>query len=192
VPDVESSVARPVHGRCLDPEAREVTSHQLVARVAGDVLHIRVALGVRVAEIHQPGGLAVEPDRVDTVRVEVTDERFVTRVPEHIHEIRRTQAIEDGSTDARWMAMLNRLAICDNTVVQALKDNSGANDDAFRDKAFCGDGVAAAIVAEISDVDELAKYGLDFSQDESESEGRRSGSPDDQSCPHRTVRRLRL
>lgn len=83
----------------------------------------------------------------------------------------QTQAIEDSSTDARWMAMLNRLAICDNTVAQAMKDNSSANHDAFRDRPYCVDGVAAAAEAEKADVDELVRYGLDFSQDEPESEG---------------------
>jgi len=78
----------------------------------------------------------------------------------------QTEAFATFNDDYRWMMMFERLAICDNTVVQALKDNSGANDDAFRDRGYCRNGALEAMAAEFTKADELLRYGFTFGEDE--------------------------
>ena len=53
---------------------------------------IRIPLRVGVSEVHEPGRLPVQSDRLDTVTVEIADERRVPRITEHIGEFSGTES----------------------------------------------------------------------------------------------------
>lgn len=80
VPEVHDHVRGPEQSRAEHTVSVPISSHKPVPGVAEDELVVRIPLGVRVAEVHQPGRLTVQPDRLNAITIKVADERFVARV----------------------------------------------------------------------------------------------------------------
>ena len=82
VDDVERLVRRSIDRHRVASVGVEVTGDRHISGVPEEERDVRVALRVRVAQIHVPVGLAVQARSVDPVAIPVTGERIVAGVPE--------------------------------------------------------------------------------------------------------------
>ena len=76
--DVERLIRRPIGRHRTEPVAVEIPGDRDVSWLREEELDVGVALGVFVAEIHVPVGLAIQPRRLDTVPVPIANRRVVT------------------------------------------------------------------------------------------------------------------
>ena len=110
VPEEELSDGGPEETRRLDiVDHAPVTGDQTVSWIPKEEEGVSDPGGQRLAEVDETGRLAVQPDGVDPVAVEVADERLVPYVAEEIGEIGGSEAplvgaqlVDDVDPTLRW------------------------------------------------------------------------------------------